>query len=83
MPDLRREAAVKWARLARAENEHKQRAVYARLVCSECGRLPRDDENPLDELRSYRDEDDELVTFCPDLRRARVRLNLGSRAPIT
>jgi hypothetical protein len=28
------------------------------LVCAECGRRPRDDENAADEWRAYRDIDD-------------------------
>jgi hypothetical protein len=38
----------------------------APLVCAECSRRPRDDENPADEWRAYRDVDDDLPVFCPD-----------------
>ncbi len=42
------------------------------LVCAECGRQPRDDENAADEWRAYRDVDDDLPVFCLEVRRARV-----------
>jgi hypothetical protein len=35
------------------------------LTCGECGREPRDDENPLDDWRSYSTEV-ELLTFCAE-----------------
>ena len=35
------------------------------LVCAECGRRPRDGENPADEWRAYLDVDDDLPVFCP------------------
>jgi hypothetical protein len=35
------------------------------LVCAECGREPRDDQNPLDDWPSY-STGIELLTFCPD-----------------
>ena len=38
----------------------------APLVCAECGRQPRDDENAADEWRAYLDVDDELPVFCPE-----------------
>jgi hypothetical protein len=38
----------------------------ALLVCAECGRQPRDDENPADEWRVYRDINDDLPVFCPE-----------------
>ena len=34
------------------------------LVCAECGRKPRDDENAADEWRAYLDVDDDLPVFC-------------------
>ena len=37
----------------------------APLVCAECGRQPRDDENAADEWRAYAGVDDELHVFCP------------------
>jgi hypothetical protein len=36
------------------------------LVCAECGRKPRQDENAADEWRAYLDVDDELPVFCPE-----------------
>jgi hypothetical protein len=36
------------------------------LTCAECGREPRDDENPQDEWRAYRDISNELPVFCPE-----------------
>jgi hypothetical protein len=36
------------------------------LVCAECGREPRDDENGDDEWRAYLDVDDDLSVFCPE-----------------
>ena len=38
----------------------------APLVCAECGRQPRDDENAADEWRAYLDVDDDLQVFCPE-----------------
>jgi hypothetical protein len=35
-------------------------------VCAECGRQPRDDENPADEWRACLDVDDDLPVFCPE-----------------
>ena len=35
-------------------------------VCAECGRQPRDDENPADEWRAYLYVDDDLPVFCPE-----------------
>ena len=35
------------------------------LVCAECGRAPRDDENAADEWRAYSDGVGELHVFCP------------------
>ena len=37
-----------------------------RLVCAECGRQPRDDENAADEWRANAGVDDELHVFCPE-----------------
>ena len=37
----------------------------APLVCAECGREPRDDENAVDEWRAYLDVNDDLPVFCP------------------
>ena len=36
------------------------------LMCAECGREPRDDENADDEWRAYLDVDDKLPVFCPE-----------------
>jgi hypothetical protein len=36
------------------------------LICAECGREPRDDENAADEWCCYSDGAGELVTFCPE-----------------
>jgi DNA-directed RNA polymerase subunit RPC12/RpoP len=36
------------------------------VVCAECGREPREDENAADEWRAYRDISDELPVFCPE-----------------
>ena len=36
------------------------------LVCTECGRQPRDDENAADEWQVYLDIDDDLPVFCPE-----------------
>jgi hypothetical protein len=36
------------------------------LVCAECDRKPRDNENPADEWRAYLDIDDDLPVFCPE-----------------
>jgi hypothetical protein len=36
------------------------------LVCAECGREPRADENADDEWRAYLDVDDGLPVFCPE-----------------
>ena len=47
-------------------------------ACAECGRQPRDDENPADEWRAYLDVDDDLPVFCPECARARVRRGLAS-----
>ena len=38
----------------------------APIVCAECGRQPRDDENLADEWRAYLDVDDDLPVFCPE-----------------
>ena len=38
----------------------------APLVCAECGRQPRDDENAADEWRAYAGVDDDLQVFCPE-----------------
>jgi hypothetical protein len=38
----------------------------APLVCAECGRAPRDDENAADEWRAYAGVDDELHVFCKE-----------------
>ena len=38
----------------------------AQLVCAECGRESRDDENAADEWRAYLDVDDDLPVFCPE-----------------
>jgi hypothetical protein len=38
----------------------------APLVCAECGRKPREDENAEDEWRAYLDVDDDLPVFCPE-----------------
>jgi hypothetical protein len=35
------------------------------LVCAECGREPRDDENAAEAWRAYLDVDD-LPVFCPE-----------------
>jgi hypothetical protein len=35
------------------------------LICAECGREPREDENAADEWRAYRDVSDESPVFCP------------------
>ena len=37
----------------------------APLICAECGRAPRQDENAADEWRAAADVDDELHVFCP------------------
>ena len=36
------------------------------LMCAECGRKPRPDENAEDEWRAYSDGVGELVVFCPE-----------------
>jgi hypothetical protein len=36
------------------------------LICAECCRAPREDENAADEWRAYRDISDELPVFCPE-----------------
>lgn len=36
------------------------------FTCAECGRRPREDEEPLDEWRAGSDGAGELVTFCPE-----------------
>ena len=52
----------------------------APLICAECGRAPRQDENAADEWRAYADVDDELdgVLVEVDCRRA-GRLELDAR----
>jgi hypothetical protein len=35
------------------------------LTCAECGRKPREHENPLDEWRTY-STGIELLNFCPE-----------------
>jgi hypothetical protein len=37
-----------------------------RLRCTECGRIPHEDENPDDEWRVYSDGVGELHSFCPE-----------------
>jgi hypothetical protein len=36
------------------------------IVCAECGREPREGENPHDEWRVYSDGVGELLVFCPE-----------------
>jgi hypothetical protein len=36
------------------------------LVCAECGRKPRPDENADDEWRAYPGDDDELHVLCAE-----------------
>ena len=36
------------------------------LVCAECGRQPREDENPADDWRAFLDMEGELPVFCPE-----------------
>jgi hypothetical protein len=40
-------------------------ATAEERACAECGREPRDDENP-EEWRAYLDVDDGLPVFCPE-----------------
>jgi hypothetical protein len=49
------------------------------LVCAECGRLPRQDENADDEWRAYRDIHDGPAGVLPGVRRARVRHRRSAR----
>jgi hypothetical protein len=39
-------------------------AFVGDLVCAECGRRPREDENAADEWRARRDISDALPVFC-------------------
>jgi hypothetical protein len=44
----------------------RNRPAEAPLVCAECGRQPRDDENAADEWRANAGVDDELHVFCKE-----------------
>ena len=60
------------------------RTAEAPLLCAECGRQPRDGENPADEWRAYRDIDDGLPVFCPECAEREFgtpRLRRTSRGP--
>jgi DNA-directed RNA polymerase subunit RPC12/RpoP len=49
------------------------------LVCAECGREPRDDENAAEEWRAYLDINDDLPVFCPECAEREFRLAGSSR----
>jgi hypothetical protein len=36
------------------------------VICAQCGRQPRGDENAADEWRCYSDGVGELIVFCPE-----------------
>jgi hypothetical protein len=47
------------------------------LICAECGREPREDENPEDEWRTYYEGVGDGVTLCPECERV-IRVERAS-----